>query len=95
MTYYAYFDETTSAPTNGGDQRRLHLLSQQPAGSASLSLYQVTLRFNNNPPGTLLPYAAAAGTTHAQANAIELSIFSLARPKDVFRFSSVVANRSE
>ena len=88
VTYFAYFDETmTTAPAN--DERRLHFVSAAPTG---VMAYHVTLRFNNNPPGTLAP----TGTTpHAEANAVELSIYSLAQPKDIYRFSSVVANRAE
>ena len=90
-TYYAYFDEVTTTVT-AGEARRLHFVAAAPAGTTA---FQITLHFNNNPAGTLAPYATASTTTHAQANAVEASIFAVARPKEVYRFSSVVANRSE
>ena len=96
LTYFAYFDEvTTSAPSPTTDTRRLHFVSTAPTG---VPVYQITLRFNNHPAGTLAPYStgsAGASTTHAQANSIEVSVAALAHPGDVYRFSSVVANRSE
>ena len=88
ITYFAYFDEvTTTAPTS--DERRLHFVAAAPSG---VTAYQITLHFNNDPPGTLKPDAT---TPHAEANAIEASISAVAHPKDVYRFSSVIANRSE
>ena len=89
-TYYAYFDET--AASNASDARRLHFASAAPNGVLS---YRIDLRFDNNPAGTLTPYATSTTTTHAQANSVEISIHAVARPKDVYRFSSVVANRTD
>ncbi len=94
-TYYAYFDEvTTTAPASTTDERRLHFVTTAPGGFPA---YQITLRFNNHPAGTLAPYQTTASPTdqHAQANAIEVSIYALAHPRDVYRFSSVIANRAE
>ena len=91
--YQAYFDETVSTATT--DARRLHFLAASetlPASAANGAVYAVTLHLNNNPPGTLAPDATSP---HAQANAVEVSIHAVARPKDVYRFSSVVANRTD
>lgn len=91
--YRAYFDETVSATAT--DPRRLHFVPASatlPASAANDPLFSVTLRLNNNPPGTLAPDTT---TPHAQANAVEVSIVAVTRPKDVYRFSSVIANRSE
>ena len=98
LTYYAYFDETVSSTAGGGDERRLHFVSAPPTAAAvgaatNNALYQVTLNFNTNPAGTLAPYPNSAGTPHAQATAIEASVHATAHPKDVYRFSTVVANR--
>ncbi|MBE7157539.1 MAG: hypothetical protein INR62_03735 [Rhodospirillales bacterium] len=89
--YQAYFDETVSATST--DARRLHFLAASEAlpAAANGAVYVVTLRLNNNPPGTLTPDTTSP---HAQANAVEVSIHAVARPKDVYRFSSVVANRT-
>ena len=91
--YQAYFDETVSTAT-ANDARRLHfILASATVPSAAVNMaYLVTLHLNNNPPGTLTPDATSP---HAQANAVEVSIHAAARPKDVYRFSSVVANRTE
>lgn len=91
--YQAYFDETAS--TASTDARRLHFVAATdtlPANVANGAVYVVTLRLNNNPPGTLKPDTTSP---HAQANAVEVSIHAVAHPKDVYRFSSVVANRTD
>ena len=91
--YRAYFDETVSAAST--DARRLHFVTATetlPAAAAVGAVYVITLRLNNNPPGTLAP---GTTTPHAQANAVEVSIHTVARSKDVYRFSSVGANRTE
>lgn len=91
--YRVYFDE--AAPAVSGDARRLHFIAPSealPPGAANNPLYLVTLRLDSHPPGTLAPGAAAP---HAQANAVEVGVRAAARPGDVYRFSSVVANRAE
>ena len=98
LTYYAYFDETVTCVPSSEDERRLHFMSTAPTAAATggvtnNSIFQITLHFNNNPAGTLAPYPTSTGATHAQANAIEASVFATAHPKDVYRFSTVVANR--
>ena len=61
LSYFAYFDEvTTTAPSPTTDARRLHFVAAVPAG---VPVYQITLRFNNNPAGTLAPYATSTGAT--------------------------------
>ena len=91
-TFLAVFDEVPSAaPTD--DARRLHFVGVAPAGALA---YRVVLRFDNHPAGTLAPYQTAPDAPwHAQANGIEASISPQERPDEVFRFASVVANRSE
>ncbi len=86
-TYYAYFDEVVASTSS--DERKLHFASAAQAGATN---YQVTLHFDNNPTGTL---AYPSSANHAQANAVEVSIHAVARPADVYLFSSVVANRME
>ena len=88
--FYAYFDEIIT--NNTTEERRLHFVATAPTGILS---YEVSLRFDNKPAGTLAPYTGSAGSTHAQANAVEISIRAAAHPKDVYRFSSVVANRTD
>ena len=91
---YAYFDETVSSAPGGGDERRLHFVSTPPVGGTMNNpVYQVTLRFDTHPAGTLAPYPTSTVTAHAQATSVEASIYATARPKDVYRFSTVVANR--
>ena len=58
--------------------------------------YQIVLRFNNKPDGTLEPYIVVPkGGKHAQANSIEASISMADHPLDVFYFTSLVANRTK
>ena len=94
VTYYAAFDEVpSSAPSS--DARRLHFSTSAPTSGV---LYKIILHFNNNPTGTLAPYPttpSAPTVLHAQANAIEATITESDHPNDKFRFSSVIANRSE
>ena len=92
VTFFATFDEVpSSAPQD--DARRLHFLRQAPAGVIA---YQIVLRFDNQPRGTLAPYALSpAVAKHAQGNAIEASISVLDHPKDVYHFTSIIANRAD
>ena len=105
VTIYAYFDET-AASALAGDERRLHFQSTIPTTGGLY--YTIVLRFDNNPtpspsaanpspaPLFLPPYVAApGGAMHAQANAVEASITEAGRPRDVFHFNTVIANRSE
>lgn len=92
VTFFAAFDETPStAPAD--DSRRLHFLRTAPVGMPS---YRIALRFDNHPAGTFAPYQnAPSAAWHAQANGVEASISPQNRPGEVYRFASVVANRSE
>lgn len=101
LKFYASFDEMVTTPS--ADARRLHFSTIKPANGPS---YRIMMRFNNSPAGMLAPYqTTAGGVKHAQGNAIEISIFDANIPEDiilkgqrssdVFRFDSVVANRSE
>lgn len=90
LTFYAAFDEVPSA-ANANDAQ-LHF-SATPTGAPC---YTVVLRFDNHPAGMLAPYQPAPNAAlHAQGSGIEASIFETDRPGDVFRFDSVIANRSQ
>ena len=92
LTIFAAFDEVPSAAP-ADDNRRLHFLRAAPVGVPS---YRIVLRFDNHPPGTLAPYQSAPGVPpHAQAAGVEASVSPENRPNEVYRFASVIANRSE
>lgn len=105
--YQAYFDETVSStPTDSQHpDTRLHfapVTGTPPTTVANNPVYLISLSLNNypgkdlTPPNpTLAPYEMSPGVTHAKVNAVEVSVRVAARPKDVYRFSSVVANRTD
>ncbi len=76
-----------------GSQRRLCLTRDQPMVGAD---YLVTMYFNNQPEGTIVPSAAAGRV--GQANRVTLVVTTASRDtgapaRDPFRFVTTVANR--
>lgn len=76
-----------------GSQRRLCFTSTQPTSGAD---YLVTLYFNNQPDGTIVPSAAAGRI--GQANRITMVVSTASKEdsaplRDPYRFVTTVANR--
>lgn len=96
--FYAKFPDVPGSasddPSTATTARHIAFTSAQPPGGAD---YQVTMYFNNQPDGTIVPSNTAAGRV-GQANCIVLVVSSAVSDgsntlRDPYRFVTTVANR--
>ena len=85
--YATFLDVSTSTDDAFGSQRHLCFTTTSFGGGAA---YLVTMHFNTQPAGM----AVLPATAPVQANLIELTISPVGRPRDQYRFVSLVANRT-